>query len=73
MLVYDSTAITLKELMANSSICHGDMTGKRGENVTEVNIDTIGMSIFLLPMEFYVLAGKYLHYSTFDDIIMLHH
>ena len=41
--------------------------------VTEVNINTVGMSIFLLPMEFYVLAGKYLHYSTFDDVIMLHH
>ena len=24
------TAITLKELVANSSICHGDMTGKKG-------------------------------------------
>ena len=27
-------------------ICHG------------VNINTVGMSIFLLPMEFYILAGK---------------
>ena len=60
--------------MATNSICHGDMTGKRGgENVAEVNINTVGMSIFLLPMEFYILVGKYLHYSTFDDIITLHH
>ena len=73
MLVYDFIVITLKESMANSSICHGDMKGKRGENVMEVNINTMGMSIFLLPMEFYVLAGKYLHYSIFDDIITLHH
>ena len=41
--------------------------------VAEVNINTAGMSIFLLPMEFYILVGKYLHYSTFDDIITLHH
>ena len=40
--------------------------------VMGVNINTTGISIFLLPMEFYILAGKYLHNSTFDDVIMLH-
>ena len=39
----------------------------------EVIIKTAGMSIYLLPTEFYILAGKYLHYSTFDDVITLHH
>ena len=28
------------------------MTGKRGENVTEVNMNIAGMSTFLFPMEF---------------------
>ena len=32
-----------------------------------------GIGTFLFPMEFYVFAGKYLHYSTFNDVIMLHH
>ena len=41
--------------------------------VVGVNINTAGMSIFLLPMEFYILVGKYLHYSTFDDVITLPH
>ena len=52
------TAISLKELVANSGICHEGMTGKRGENVTGVNINTVGMSIFLLPMEFLHFGGK---------------
>ena len=65
--------ISPKELVADSGICHEDMTGKRGENVVGVNINTAGMSTFLLPMEFYILVGKYLHYSTFDDVIMLGH
>ena len=41
--------------------------------VVGVNINTTGMNTFLLPMEFYILVGKYLHYSTFDDVFMLHH
>ena len=41
--------------------------------VVGVNINTVGMSIFLLPMEVLHFGGKYLHYSTFDDVIMLHH
>ena len=40
--------------------------------VTEVNINIMGMNAFLFPMEFLHFGG-YLHYSTFDDIIMLCH
>ena len=29
------------------------MTGKGGENVTEVNMNIMGMSTFLFPMEFF--------------------
>ena len=50
--------ISLKELVANSGICHEDMTGKRGENVMGVNINTAGMSIFLLPMQFLHFGRK---------------
>ena len=42
------------------------MTGKRGENVTEVGMNIVGIGTFLFPMEFYVFVGKYLHYSTFN-------
>ena len=50
--------IPLKELVANSGICHEDMTGKRGENVAGVNINTVGMSTFLLHIEFLHFGGK---------------
>ena len=56
------------------------MTGKRGENVTEVNMNIAGMSTFLFPMEFLHFGGKNtfitpllmmsLHYIT-NDIINL--
>ena len=52
------TAISVKELVINSGICHEDMMGKRGENVVGVNINTVGMIIFLLPMEFLHFGGK---------------
>ena len=54
-------------------LCHGGMTGKRGENITEVSMNIVGIGAFLFPMEFYVFVGKHLHYSTFNDAIMLHH
>ena len=46
---------------------------KGEENVAEVNINIAGMNAFLFPTEFYILAGKCLHYSIFDDIVTLHH
>ena len=44
--------------MVNSGFCHEDMTGKRGENVMEVNINVAGMNTFLFPMEFLHFGGK---------------
>ena len=57
-----------------NELCHDGMTGKGGgENVTEVNMNIVGMDTFLFLMEFlYFFMGKYLHYSTFNDVIMLH-
>ena len=53
------------------------MTGKRGENVTEVSIGVVAMDTSLFPIEFVYFAHfcrKYHHYSIFnDDVIMLHH
>ena len=59
--------------MFNIGVCHEDMTGKMGENVAGMNMNAAGMSVHPFQWNFYVLAGKYLHYSTFDDVIMLHH
>ena len=60
--------------MANISVCHEDMTGKRGgENVTGMNMNARGMNIHPFQWNFYVLAGKYFHYSIFDDVFTLHH
>ena len=59
--------------MANISVCHEDMTGKRERNVVGMSMNATGMSIHPFQWNFYVLAGKYLHYSIFDDVIMLHH
>ena len=39
-------------------LCHEGMTGKRGENVTEVNMNIVGMGTFLFPMEFLYVCGK---------------
>ena len=41
--------------------------------VIRMSINASGMSIHPFQWNFYVLAGKYLHYSLFDDVIMLHH
>ena len=38
-----------------------------------MNMNAMGMSIHPFQWNFYVLAGKYLHYSIFDDVITLHH
>ena len=58
-------------------LCHGNMTGKRGENVTEVSIGVAGLDTSLFPIEFLYFVhfcGKYHHYFIFnDDISMLHH
>ena len=54
-----------------NELCHEGMTGKGGENVTEVNMNIAGMGTFLFLIEFYIFAGKYLHYSTFNDIITI--
>ena len=59
--------------MFNISICHEGMTGKGGENVTVMNMNATGMSMYPFQWNFYVLVGKYLHYSIFDDGIMLHY
>ena len=59
--------------MFNIGVCHEDMTGKRGENVMGMNMNATGMSMHLFQWNFYVLVGKYLHYSIFDDVILLHH
>ena len=58
--------------MFNIGVCHEDMTGKRGENVVGMNMNVVGMSIHPFQWNFYVLAGKYLHCSIFD-CVMLHH
>ena len=58
--------------MFNIGICHEGMTGK-GENVEGMNMNAVGMSMHPFQWNFYVLVGKYLHYSIFDDVIMLHH
>ena len=50
--------IPLKELVANSDICDEDMTVKRGENVMGVNINTTGISTFLLHIEFLHFGRK---------------
>ena len=40
-------------------LCHEGMTGKRGgENVTEVNINIVGMSAFIFLMEFLFLLRE---------------
>ena len=57
-MILFNTMIPLKELVANSDICHEDVTGKRGENVVRVNISTVGMSTFLLHIEFLHFGGK---------------
>ena len=44
--------------VANSGFCHEDMTGKRGENVTKVNINITGKNAFLFPMEFLHFSRK---------------
>ena len=59
--------------MANIGVCHEDMTGKRGENAMGMSMNAAGISIHPFQWNFYVLVGKYLHYSIFDDIITLHH
>ena len=59
--------------MADISVCHEDMTGKRGKNVVGMSMNAMGMSIHPFQWNFYVLAGKYLHYMIFDDVIMLHY
>ena len=41
--------------------------------VMGMSMDAAGMSIHPFQWNFYVLAGKYLKYSIFDDVIMLHH
>ena len=41
--------------------------------VAGMNMNATGMSVHPFQWNFYVLVGKYLHYSTFDDVIMLHH
>ena len=41
--------------------------------VMGMSMNAVGMSIHPFQWNFYVLAGKYLHYSIFDDVIMLHH
>ena len=37
-------------------LCHGGMTGKRGENVMEVSISMVGIDTSLFPIEFLCLA-----------------
>ena len=58
--------------MFNISVCHEDMTGKRGENIMGMNMNAMGMSVHPFQWNFYVLAEKYLHCSIFDDVITLH-
>ena len=41
--------------------------------VARMNINAVGMSMNPFEWNFYVLMGKYLHYSIFDDVITLHH
>ena len=42
-----------------NKLCHEGMTGKRGgENVTEVNMNIVGMGTFLFLMEFLYFCGK---------------
>ena len=41
--------------------------------VMGMSMNAVGMSIHPFQWNFYVLAGKYLHYLIFDDVIMLHH
>ena len=41
--------------------------------VVGMNMNAAGMSIHPFQWNFYVLVGKYLHYSIFDDVITLHH
>ena len=59
--------------MANIGVCHEDMTGKRGENVKGMSMNAARMSIHPFQWKFYVLAGKYLYCSIFDDVITLCH
>ena len=39
-------------------LCHGGMTGKRGENVMEVSMNIVGIGAFLFPMEFLCFCRK---------------
>ena len=64
------TTITLKELEANSSICHDR---EKGGECCGSEYKYCGNEYIPSSMEFLILAGKYLHYSTFDDIITLCH
>ena len=41
--------------------------------VAGMNMNAMGMSVHPFQWNFYVLAGKYLHYLIFDDVITLHH
>ena len=41
--------------------------------VAAMSMNATGMSIHPFQWNFYVLAGEYLHYSIFDDVIMSHH
>ena len=43
--------------MFNIGVCHEDMTGKRGENVAEMNMNAAEMSAHPFQWNFYVLAG----------------
>ena len=36
-------------------------------------MNIVGIGTFLFPMEFLCFLGKYLHYSTLDDVITLCH
>ena len=39
--------------------------------VTGMSMNAAAMSIHPFQWNFYVLVGKYLHYSVFDDVITL--
>ena len=41
--------------------------------VAGMNMNATGMSMHPFQWNFFVLAGKYLHYLIFDDVIMLCH
>ena len=47
------------KMLTKIVVCHEDMTGKRGgENVVGMNMNAMGMSILLFPMEFLCFGRK---------------